>query len=92
MNYNVPNQPNYQPVISVGDWIITLIVTSIPVIGFIMLIVWAVDTSTPKSKSNYAKAALIVYAIVIVFSFLLVSVIGFGILTGGRHFSGFDIH
>lgn len=92
MNYNVPNQPNYQPVVSVGDWIITLIVTSIPVIGFIMLIVWAVDTSTPKSKSNYAKAALIVYAIVIVFSFLLVSVIGFGILTGGRHFSGFDIH
>ncbi len=78
MNYN-PHQANqYQPPISIGDWVVTLIVTSIPVIGFIMLIVWAVDTNTPKSKANFAKASLILYALAIAFFIFIVTVIGFG--------------
>jgi Na+/phosphate symporter len=46
-------------VVSIGDWIVTMIIMLIPVINFIMLLVWAFSGGTPKSKSNWAKATLI---------------------------------
>lgn len=52
-----------QAPVSVGDWVVTLILTSIPLVGFIMLLVWAFGSSAPVSKSNYAKAALIMMVI-----------------------------
>lgn len=56
------NTKNQSPV-SIGNWIITLILTSIPLVGFIMLLVWAFGNNTPVSKSNYAKATLIMMVI-----------------------------
>ena len=44
---------------SIGDWLITLIIIAIPLVGFVMLLVWAFDSNTNPSKSNYAKARLI---------------------------------
>lgn len=55
---------------SVGDWLITMIVTSIPLVGLIMLFVWAFSAGTNESKKNWAKAALIFYAIFAVLWFL----------------------
>lgn len=55
-----------EKVTSIGEWVITLIVTGIPVVGLIMLFVWAFGSDQGTSKSNWAKAALIMYAIVIV--------------------------
>jgi len=46
-------------VVTVGDWILTMILMLIPVVNFIMLLVWAFSSSTPASKSNWAKASLI---------------------------------
>lgn len=69
---------------SIGEWVITLIITGIPFIGFIMLIVWAVDKNTPVSKGNYAKAALIVYAITVVITFIVMGIIGFGFLSSSQ--------
>lgn len=46
-------------VVSIGDWIVTMILMMIPLINFIMLLVWAFSGGTPKSKSNWAKATLI---------------------------------
>lgn len=60
---------NQSPV-SVGNWIITLILTSIPLVGFIMLLVWAFGNNTPVSKSNYAKATLIMMVIGLILVFL----------------------
>ena len=60
---------------SVGDWIITMIVTAIPLVGFIMLFVWAFGSGTNLSKKNWAKAALIFYAIIIVLYFLFFAAI-----------------
>lgn len=56
-----PGQPVWsQPsTVSVGDWIITYLVSAIPVVGFIMLFVWAFGSSTPPSKANWAKATLL---------------------------------
>jgi len=57
------NNPNEDRTITVGDWLITLILLAIPVVNFIMLIIWAVGDTTPLSKRNYAKATLILIAI-----------------------------
>ena len=48
-----------QSVVTIGDWIITMILMCIPLVNFIMLLVWAFSNSTPVSKANWAKASLI---------------------------------
>ncbi|MBN8481148.1 MAG: hypothetical protein J0L88_06100 [Xanthomonadales bacterium] len=59
------------PVMSLGDWLITLIVASIPIVGFIMLLVWAFSSSTNPNKANFCKAYLIIMVIAIALFFLL---------------------
>ena len=48
----------YSP-ISIGNWIISLILTMIPIVNIIMLFVWAFSNGTNPTKANWAKAALI---------------------------------
>lgn len=55
----------HQPM-SVGDWLITLIITALPLIGIIMLFVWAFGGDTNPTKANWAKANLILFLIAIV--------------------------
>lgn len=61
---------------SVGDWMITILITALPLIGLIMLFVWAFSDGTPRSKATWAKAILIWYAIAIGLSILFVGVVG----------------
>lgn len=42
--------------VSLTDWVITLLLTSIPLVGIIMLFIWAFGDSTPVSIQNWAKA------------------------------------
>lgn len=56
--------------VSIMDWVITLILTAIPLVGLIMLFVWAFSDSTPKSKANWAKASLIMMLVGIVLAIL----------------------
>mgnify|MGYP001211166095 FL=1 len=65
----VNDLPQYTP-ISVGEWVITIIIIAIPIIGFIMLFVWGFGSNTQPSKANWAKATLIMIGISIVLSFL----------------------
>lgn len=55
------------------DWIITLVFVFIPIVGLVMLIIWAVDKENPRSL--FSKAYLIVsasiFAIVIGFYILM---------------------
>ena len=48
--------------ISTGEWIVSLILSYIPLIGLIMLLVWAFGGSTSPTKANWAKAQLIIAA------------------------------
>lgn len=57
-------EQNEEP-ISVGQWMLNLLLTYLPLVNIIMLIVWAVSNDIPKSKSNWAKAKLIWMAIAI---------------------------
>ena len=64
---NIPFLPvSFFKSMSVGDWIITMILTAIPFVGFILLCVWAFDSGTNLSKKNWAKAGLIIYVILFV--------------------------
>ena len=65
----VNDSPQYTP-ISVGEWVITIIIIAIPIVGFIMLFVWGFGSNTQSSKANWAKATLIMIGISIVLSFL----------------------
>jgi fatty acid desaturase len=71
-NPQQPNQPNqegghYNPyqmpvdtsVMTVGDWILTFLITAIPIVGFVMLFIWAFGNDTNQNKANYAKATLL---------------------------------
>lgn len=65
----------YQPM-SIGDWIITFIVTAIPLVGFIMLFVWAFGDGTHPSKKTWAQAYLIMMVVAII-----LMIIFFGVIT-----------
>ena len=56
---------SYKPM-TIGDWIVTLIITYIPLVGFIMLFVWAFGDGSHPSKKTWAQATLIIFAIMIV--------------------------
>jgi len=56
---------------SVGDWMITLLISVIPLVGFIMLFVWAFGSGTNVSKQNWAKATLVFAAILVVLYFII---------------------
>lgn len=45
--------------VSVGDWFVTLLLTCIPIVGIIMIFVWAFGGGTNPSKKNWARATLI---------------------------------
>jgi Na+/phosphate symporter len=71
--------PAYQPM-SIGDWLITFLITMIPLVGFIMMFVWAFGDGSHPSKKTWAQAYLIMIVIVIVlmiiFFTLFMSIIG----------------
>jgi len=83
----VQNQASaYQPM-SIGDWIITFIITYIPLVGFIMLFVWAFGDGTHPSKKTWAQATLIIMVIGIILAIIFFTLIATII---GNFFSGFN--
>ncbi len=68
-NNGYNNRQNDQ-VITLGEWLITLILMAIPIVNIVLLFVWGFSDSTPLSKKNYARASLIFMAIGIILSML----------------------
>ncbi len=68
-----------KPPMTLGDWIISVIIKRLPLIGFIMLIVWAVDSNTDPDKAKWAKAELIVKLIIFASVMIFIAIIGFGV-------------
>lgn len=71
------------PEVRTSDWLLSVFVANIPFIGFIMLVVWALDSSTNPSKRNWAKAKLIWLAVI--FALFII----FGVFVAIGFFSGF---
>lgn len=70
------------PSVTTGDWFLTILVANIPVIGLIMLVVWAIDKQGNPSKANWAKAKLIWYAVAIGLGLIFIVLMGIGAVTG----------
>ena len=57
---------NEHKIPSVGDWMITLLILSVPLVNFIVLLYWAFSSDTNPIKANFAEAALVWVLIIIV--------------------------
>lgn len=71
---------------TMGDWLVTLIVGAIPCVGMILYIVWAFSKTVNLNKRNYCRAALIIAAIGMVLYILLMVVFGVAMYTTGTSF------
>ena len=54
---------NSQKELSIKDWVFTLLISAIPIVGFVMLFVWAYNDNPHPVRSKWAKATLIVFLI-----------------------------
>ena len=74
--YIAPSPTPEHPADSVGSWMLALLLTALPVIGFIYVLVLAFGGSASASRCNWARAMLIWQIIA------LVGVIAFFVLGG----------
>lgn len=80
-------QPEDTSVMSIKDWVITLVITAIPLVGIIMLFVWSFGDGTNLNKRNWSKAVLIFYVIIAVLYFVFFVVIVSMFFAGGSEMS-----
>lgn len=57
--------------LTVGNFVVMLIIQMIPVLGFIMTIIWAVSKNNNINKRNYARATLIIQIVLILITVVL---------------------
>lgn len=60
---------------SLGDWMITLLLLYLPIVNIVMLIIWSVDSKTSTTKKHFAWATLIFMGIGIVLSIIFSSIL-----------------
>ncbi|WBW99428.1 hypothetical protein [Oceanirhabdus sp. W0125-5] len=58
---------------TLGDWVVTLLLLMIPVVRLVLLIVWAFSSETNENKKNFAKASLILMGIIILITIVFVA-------------------
>ena len=91
---NIPNKEFINPpinninisndnIVSVGKYLINMILFSIPIIGFIMLILKAIDKKD-KNISNFAKAYLLLGVILIALWLVFVAIFGATLISLGN--------
>lgn len=79
-NYNNYNNPRssydsnnryygQDDVVSIGTWVLVLIGTAIPIVSIIVTLILAFGQSNENLK-NYGKAALIIWGVILLFSFM----------------------
>ena len=59
---------------TIGDWLVTFLITLIPLGGLVALILWSTDTDN-KVRKNWAIASLIYQGILLVLFFILFIVV-----------------
>lgn len=76
MNNEINRQKEFQrdsrnEPMSVKDWLITYLITVIPIVNIVMLITWAVSDKTNVNKKNWARAAFLMMGIIIAFAVVI---------------------
>ena len=70
--------------LSVGQWMLTLFLTALPLVGLIMLLVWAFGNDKHGVRTNWAKAMLIWMVIFLVIYILGMLLFGATLLAWGE--------
>ena len=67
---------------SFGDWFLTIFLAAIPLVGIVLLFVWAFGSTTNPCKANWAKANLAWAAIaIVIYLIIFVIILGIGLGT-----------
>lgn len=64
-SYNSGAMPEPVENMTVGQWALTVFLSSLGLIGIILLFVWGFGSDTPQPKKNYARGMLIIQAIML---------------------------
>lgn len=72
--YQQPYEDNTP--LTIGNYLVMMIVGAIPLVGLIMMLVWAFSGNSNANRKNYARAMLILMAIGIVLSIIFGASIG----------------
>ena len=72
---NLSSQEN-TPALSYKEWALTIFLASLPVVGFILILVWAFDGSTNIHKKNWAKGNLLIMVIFMILAFAFLFLFG----------------
>jgi len=56
------------PQMSIGKWVITFLILSVPLVNIIMLFVWAFDGMS--ERRNFSRAYLIIFAIMFILAII----------------------
>lgn len=75
---------NNAEIVKTGEWVLTYLITAIPIVGIVMLFVWALGSNTNPNKANWAKATLIWAAIIIGLYILIFAMFGASFLSAFR--------
>jgi hypothetical protein len=61
---------------SIGDWLITFLICCIPIVGIVMMFVWAFGNTNQPSKKTWAQAGLIFSLIItVLYAFIMASLL-----------------
>ncbi len=63
-------------IMSPKEWALTIFLASLPIIGFILVLVWAFDSATDAQKKNWAKGSLLLMLIYFVLAMLFLFMFG----------------
>lgn len=81
-SYNTGNGgQDYEPgqdtsPMSMGDWLLTMLVSLIPCVGFVLYIVWAFSKTTNVNRRNFCRAQLVIMAVVLVVYIIFIAIFG----------------
>ena len=79
-NPNIEDREDTTP-LTVGEWILVLLVPCIPCAGLILYIYWAFSKKGNLNRKNYCKASLILMLIGVVIYAILAAVFGAAIFS-----------
>ena len=61
--------------ISIGEWLVTFLLSGMPVLGFVVLLIWSFDERTQPTKATWAKAMLIWHLISFIIAIFILTIV-----------------
>ncbi|GFI43256.1 MAG: hypothetical protein HFG82_07395 [Dorea sp.] len=92
-NYNTGNQYNQMyeggqdmSPMTMGDWLLTLLVAMIPCFGIIIYFVWAFSKTTNINRRNFCRAQLVIIGVVLVIYIIFFMLFGSMLFSMGNFY------